>query len=304
MNEKVREEAKQDRIVIFNEVIDVMKALHYIASTTHPNKDGEPLDVTLGQPKAGVKRNTTQEMLRTGEGDEEEDSRFLIDKELIIESWKRYRPDENFNDGKEEDNSTTILSNKNFVTVVGENFVDKIKNKIKNRNNADFEIEKPEDEHDGNENASEAISEVPEEELEIIDTFLCRFLLSSDSNQKGEVNLRLALNALPTRVNDYNFDKINLINFSVVQLSLIAFQNDDKDELFNFYDRRNMKRLYKLRAKSKENIEDIGYLQDISTRLIEKISSMFNLSKKDLDRGQNDGSRYNRFDKSDSASEF
>lgn len=239
MNEKVREEAKQDRIVIFNEVIDVMKALHYIASTTQPDRDGEPLDVTLNPNPSGVKRKATQEMARGCE--EEEDSRFLIDKELIIESWKRYRPDEHFNDGKEEDSSTTVLSNKNFVTVVGENFVDKIKNKIKNRNNADFEIEKPEDEHDGNENASEALSEVPEEELEIIDTFLCRFLLSSDSNQKGEVNLRLALNALPTRVNDYNFDKINLINFSVVQLSLIAFQNDDKDELFNFYDRRNMK---------------------------------------------------------------
>ena len=40
------------------------------------------------------------------------------------------------------------------------------------------------------------------------------------------------------------------MNFTNTQKALIAYQNDDTDELFKFYDDRNKKRLYKLSKKA------------------------------------------------------
>lgn len=112
---------------------------------------------------------------------------------------------------------------------------------------------------------------------------LSRFLLSSDSNQSdSEIDLRLALRALPKRFTEHNAHKIELINFSVIQMSLIAFQNDDKDELFNFNDRRNTKRLFKLFAASKDNTEGITTLKSRSFALITKLGRVFGVKTENL----------------------
>ena len=50
-------------------------------------------------------------------------------------------------------------------------------------------------------------------------------------------------------MNEY---RIALLNFNMLQMSLIAFQNDDQDELFQYYDDRNKQRLRKLNAKATE----------------------------------------------------
>lgn len=258
-NDKVKEEARQDRIVIYNEVIDVMKAIYYLVKKTENEKKGD------------ASQKNIPEYLLTLEQEEYESHKFLIDKDIIIKSWRKYRPDEQVKEVRDEDGSTTIMSNKNFITVVGQAFVDKIMNHIKKSKDHDaVEDNKSISSDEGDNSNSGNLSEVPEEEVEIIDAFLSRFLLSSDSNQKGELNLKLALKALPKRINEHNIEKINLLNFSLIQISLIAFQNDDKDELFNFYDKRNMKRLYKLRTKSKENLNDIDYLKTLSFRLFKK----------------------------------
>ena len=292
-NERIKEEAKQDRIVIYNEVIDVMKAIYYLIKKTEKNN------------KQHESQKNIPEYLLTMDQEEYESQKYLIDKEIIIKSWKKYRPDEQIQEVRDEDGSTTVMSNKNFITVVGQAFVDKIMTHIKNnKENEDLEEDKTGgSDNDGNSDTGR-LSDVPEEEVEIIDAFLSRFLLSSDSNQKGELNLKLALKALPKRINEHNIEKINLINFSVIQISLIAFQNDDKDELFNFYDKRNMKRLYKLRTKSKENLIDIDYLKTISFRLFKKCCQVFKISEEEMIGKTEYESKSNRFEKSESASDI
>ena len=43
-----------------------------------------------------------------------------------------------------------------------------------------------------------------------------------------------------------NLYRVDMIGFNVIQKALIAFQNDDQDELFTYYDNRTKLRLRKL----------------------------------------------------------
>lgn len=80
---------------------------------------------------------------------------------------------------------------------------------------------------------------VPEEEIQLIEDFLDKLVLVGESSMSNEqVDLNLALKALPLRVDETNIYRIDLMNFNLVQRSLIAFQNNDQDELFEYYDNR------------------------------------------------------------------
>jgi hypothetical protein len=59
--------------------------------------------------------------------------------------------------------------------------------------------------------SSEEEVDINNEEITLIDAFLSRFLLTSDSTDKGQINLKLALKALPKRFNDVNIDKVSQI---------------------------------------------------------------------------------------------
>ena len=57
---------------------------------------------------------------------------------------------------------------------------------------------------------------VPEEELKLIHSFLDRFILSSDTTTKEQIDLTMALRALPERVSSFNLYKIEFMNFNLV----------------------------------------------------------------------------------------
>lgn len=95
---------------------------------------------------------------------------------------------------------------------------------------------------------------IPEAELHLIEDFLDKFIFISDSStSKDLIDLNLALKALPLKVEETNIYRIDLINFNLIQKSLIAFQNDDQDELFNYYDNRNKQRFRKIAKKAGDN---------------------------------------------------
>lgn len=76
------------------------------------------------------------------------------------------------------------------------------------------------------------------------------------------------MKALPKRINEHNIYRIDLMNFNAIQISLIAFQNDDQDELFQYYDSRNKKRLLKLKKKTIENGSEIETIKQIATTVL------------------------------------
>jgi len=88
-------------------------------------------------------------------------------------------------------------------------------------------------------------SALEQREQVLINNFIKRFMLNSQSNASNgdQINLKMAMKALPFFIDRNNIYKVDLINFQKVQQALIWFVNDDQDEMFNYYDNRNIKRL-------------------------------------------------------------
>lgn len=91
----------------------------------------------------------------------------------------------------------------------------------------------------------------PEDELEIVENFLSKFCFEpSASSKKEQIDLKLALKAMPTRLDSSNYLRATYFNFKDTYVSLIAFNNQNQDQLFNYYDLRNKTRLRKLKEKA------------------------------------------------------
>ena len=67
-------------------------------------------------------------------------------------------------------------------------------------------------------------------------------------------------------MDDSNLDRCELFNFEATNTSIIAFNNNDQDELFKYYDTRNKKRLNKLSKKAKKTQDLTDRLMDIAER--------------------------------------
>jgi len=58
----------------------------------------------------------------------------------------------------------------------------------------------------------------------LIEDFLDKFVFIADaSSSKEQIDLKLALKALPNKIEEHNIYRIDLINFNLIQKSLIAF---------------------------------------------------------------------------------
>lgn len=65
-----------------------------------------------------------------------------------------------------------------------------------------------------------------------------------------------------------------MIGFSVIQKALIAFQNDDQDELFDYYDDRSKMRLKKLNSNAGDTHNQSESIKDISHGLLQVVNAM------------------------------
>lgn len=205
---------------------------------------------------------------------DESEVKYSVDKELLLKAWKRYRLKDIGESSDEEEYLPEIDSkggklakNARFRSFVGEKIRKAIiKSLNKTRNEEDYqELETASNLNSKNKIlVTEDDAEEGSSESSVANMFISRFLLITDSNSNGEINLMHALRALPKRLTLNNFSRVEMTNQSVVQMSIIAFQNDDKDELFNFYDKRNKTRMQKIRNFSAENTtEIIGVLNRI-----------------------------------------
>lgn len=72
-----------------------------------------------------------------------------------------------------------------------------------------------------------------------------------------------------------NLYRVDMIGFGVIQKALIAFQNDDQDELFNYYDNRTKLRLRKLNVNLTTTDDQSIFLKDLSHKLLHVVNSAF-----------------------------
>ena len=137
------------------------------------------------------------------------------------------------------------------------------------------------------------ISEIPKEEVQLIEEFLACFVLASESGSKNDqIDIKLLLQAVPSKVDEYNVYKCELFNFEMTKASLIAFQNDDQDELFKYYDKRNKQRLTKLKAKA-------SITKDQTQELKELGSTVLSILKKIAFVGKENGEAYFKSERSE-----
>eukprot|EP00347_Sterkiella_histriomuscorum_P019128 403342842 len=282
--ERVKEEEdyKHDKIIIYNEIIDVMRTILYLY------KKGL-------KDKRNRNRDHTQEFLEAYYKQEDEgDQGYTIDKLLIIEAWARYRPkqaqilDEKINDEKMK----LKAQPRDLDKIFGEKFIQRIMQGVKQKfyqgkefdlnieelrkmykiqrqqrghnNDLDYVKDNLKDDFD-----SMSIRDIPREEMTLIETFLDKFIfIQIGSSSKTEIDIKLALKSLPIKINMDNLQRIELLNFHTLQRSLIAFQNDDQDELFNHYDNRNKHRLRKLKNKANETDFQSQGIKDIANELL------------------------------------
>jgi hypothetical protein len=72
-----------------------------------------------------------------------------------------------------------------------------------------------------------------------------------------------------------------MLGFSVIQKSLIAFQNDDQDELFVHYDDRTKQRLRKLNINVTDTEGMAETLKEVSYKILELINRWVKMASKD-----------------------
>mmetsp|Transcript_13250 Transcript_13250/g.20722 ORF Transcript_13250/g.20722 Transcript_13250/m.20722 type:complete len:81 (+) Transcript_13250:4090-4332(+) len=77
-------------------------------------------------------------------------------------------------------------------------------------------------------------AEYPEDEDEEIEKLLKNFLIGSESSFLDTIDIVLMMKALPNKIVHYNLNQMQLFNFSILQNSLIAFQNADQVNAFEY----------------------------------------------------------------------
>ena len=91
---------------------------------------------------------------------------------------------------------------------------------------------------------------------------------------KESIDLKMALKSLPMKCDFSNIDRIQLINFTQMQRSLISFQHDDQDELFNYYDNRNKQRLRQLNTNAIETEIQTDEIKSLSSTLLSIVTQI------------------------------
>ena len=105
-------------------------------------------------------------------------------------------------------------------------FITEYKDKVKDKEQKDKQ--QKEKDPDSFKEEPDPTEGVPDEELELIDKFLTGFMLQADSgNKKDQIDLKLALRALPEAVNKFNLHRCEMFNFESTKSSIIAFNNNN-----------------------------------------------------------------------------
>ena len=91
--------------------------------------------------------------------------------------------------------------------------------------------------------------EVPENEVNLVDQFLTKFTIISESSMNDHLDIMLMLKALPNKVMESTLEQTEMFNFRIFQESLIAFQNLDIVNAFEYFDDKNRERVQNVKDK-------------------------------------------------------
>lgn len=111
-----------------------------------------------------------------------------------------------------------------------------------------------------------------------MDAFLTKFTIVSESSLNEHLDIMLMLKALPNRVSLLSLEQIEMFNFRVFQESLIAFQNVDLVNAFEYFDEKNRERVQNVKEKlvsQKNNLSDVKDILELVKIKIERNEDYF-----------------------------
>ena len=91
--------------------------------------------------------------------------------------------------------------------------------------------------------------EVPEEEVALVDEFLTQFTIVSESSMNEHLDIMLMLKALPNKLLLEDVQQVKMFQFRIFQESVIAFQNIDLVNAFEYIDDKNRERMQNVKEK-------------------------------------------------------
>ena len=112
----------------------------------------------------------------------------------------------------------------------------------------------------------------------MVDSFLTKFTIVSESSINEHMDIMLMLKALPNRITKITIEQIEMFNFRVFQESLIAFQNVDLVNAFEYFDEKNRERIQNLKEKlssQKNNLNDVKDILELVKIKIERNEDYF-----------------------------
>ena len=114
--------------------------------------------------------------------------------------------------------------------------------------------------------------------VRLVDSFLTKFTIVSESSINEHMDIMLMLKALPNRISKITIEQIEMFNFRVFQESLIAFQNVDLVNAFEYFDEKNRERIQNLKEKlssQKNNLNDVKDILELVKIKIERNEDYF-----------------------------
>ena len=104
---------------------------------------------------------------------------------------------------------------------------------------------------------------IPEEEVSLVDAFLTKFTIVSESSLNEHLDIMLMIKALPNRVTQVTLEQTEMFCFRVFQESLIAFQNVDLVNAFEYFDEKNRERVQNVKEKLSNQRNNLNDVKDI-----------------------------------------
>lgn len=102
--------------------------------------------------------------------------------------------------------------------------------------------------------------QVPQDQIELADLFLTKFTIVSESSMQDHLDIMLMLKALPNKILLTTLESTEQFHFKIFQESLIAFQNRDLVNAFEYIDDKNRERMQNVKEKQiheRANLDEI-----------------------------------------------
>lgn len=87
------------------------------------------------------------------------------------------------------------------------------------------------------------------------------------------VNIVLMMKAIPNQIVDYNLEQMELFNFKIFQDSLIAYQNIDIVNAFEYLDEKNRERVQIVKEMLLTQKSNLNQVHEIISHVKQKVQS-------------------------------